>query len=203
MQIFRAMGKCEECGFEGNMIEENFGISIIVFCPECYNFKLEFCTHEKSSLVKMKVNDGYRVRRMCSSCYTIFGTFVKQAGLDMSSIKEVNKESYDRWHEEQERRSSKRINEIRDRREAWKKQRFFENYNKYLNSPAWKERREEVLKRDNYLCQSCLKARATQVHHLSYKHWGDEPLFELISVCAECHERITRMDQIENLITQS
>lgn len=184
------------------MIEENFGISIIVFCPECYSFKLEFCTHEKSSLVKMKVNDGYRVRRMCSSCYTIFGTFVKQAGLDMSSIKEVNKESYDRWHEEQERRSSKRINEIRDRREAWKKQRFFENYNKYLNSPAWKERREEVLKRDNYLCQSCLKARATQVHHLSYKHWGDEPLFELISVCTECHERITRMDQIENLITQ-
>jgi 5-methylcytosine-specific restriction endonuclease McrA len=72
---------------------------------------------------------------------------------------------------------------------------FFEKYNNYLKTTEWQERRKEVLIRDNYLCQACLKARATQVHHLSYDHWGQEPLFELVAICNECHEKITKMNR--------
>ena len=71
-------------------------------------------------------------------------------------------------------------------------------YNSYLESPEWQQRRDLVLKRDNYLCQACLKARATQVHHTTYKHVGHEPLFELVSVCAPCHDAITEADRAKS-----
>jgi hypothetical protein len=39
----------------------------------------------------------------------------------------------------------------------------------------------------------CTK-NATEVHHLSYRHIGNEPLFDLVSVCGPCHRAITAMD---------
>jgi len=70
---------------------------------------------------------------------------------------------------------------------------WWARYSEYLQSPAWAARRTEVLMRDDCQCQagypSCL-IRATEVHHLSYKHAFDEPLFDLVSVCHPCHERL-------------
>jgi 5-methylcytosine-specific restriction endonuclease McrA len=70
-----------------------------------------------------------------------------------------------------------------------------DNYNDYMQSPEWKEKRKVVLKRDQYLCQGCLQEKATQVHHLSYDHLGKEPLFELISICDSCHEQCHSQQQ--------
>lgn len=67
---------------------------------------------------------------------------------------------------------------------------FQEWYRAYLRSPEWRKKREAVLARDGHLCQSCGLAQATEVHHLSYEHAGDEPLFELVSVCGGCHDRL-------------
>ena len=39
------------------------------------------------------------------------------------------------------------------------------------------------------------KRTASDVHHLTYAHWRNEPLFDLISVCRPCHEQITQMDR--------
>ena len=64
---------------------------------------------------------------------------------------------------------------------------WWDNYNAYLRTAAWAERRAKVLKRDKYLCQACLSAQATEAHHLTYKHVGREPLFELVAVCHTCH----------------
>jgi len=36
----------------------------------------------------------------------------------------------------------------------------------YLNSNEWKEKREIILKRDNYLCQDCLKVSALVFEYL-------------------------------------
>jgi len=60
---------------------------------------------------------------------------------------------------------------------------------RYLNSAKWKNKRQQVLNRDNYACQSC-GSIATEVHHLHYRNFGNEPLDELISLCRECHEKI-------------
>lgn len=72
---------------------------------------------------------------------------------------------------------------------------FKNEYEPYLNSDLWKRKRLAVLKRDNYLCQACLTLPATQVHHLSYRHVFNEPLFDLVSVCNQCHDKITQLDR--------
>jgi 5-methylcytosine-specific restriction endonuclease McrA len=67
------------------------------------------------------------------------------------------------------------------------KQEWFKEHNEYLQTDQWKAIRLKVLKRDNFLCQGCLEAPATEVHHLSYAHWKNELMFELLSVCSNCH----------------
>jgi len=64
---------------------------------------------------------------------------------------------------------------------------WFKKHNEYLLTDQWKAIRLKVLKRDNFLCQGCLEAPATEVHHLSYNHWRFELMFELLSVCSNCH----------------
>ena len=63
-------------------------------------------------------------------------------------------------------------------------------YALYLESPEWKERRRLTLERDKYKCQGCQRAPATEVHHLSYKNRGDELLYQLTSLCRECHAKV-------------
>jgi hypothetical protein len=67
-----------------------------------------------------------------------------------------------------------------------------DRYNAYLASPEWQAKRALVLKRDGFICQECFSRPASQVHHLSYKHLGDEPLDDLLSLCRICHQRIHR-----------
>ena len=60
-------------------------------------------------------------------------------------------------------------------------------YKDYIASDKWKAIRLKVLKRDNNLCQACLESPATDVHHITYANLGDELMFELLSVCRDCH----------------
>lgn len=76
------------------------------------------------------------------------------------------------------------------KREAW-----WAEYQAYLDTDEWRERRRAVLERDHYLCQSCLTAKATIVHHLTYAHLFNEPLFDLVSVCEDCHRMLHGRDQ--------
>jgi 5-methylcytosine-specific restriction endonuclease McrA len=62
-------------------------------------------------------------------------------------------------------------------------------YNDYLRSPAWRVRRALVMRRAGGTCEGCLSAPATQVHHATYDHVGNELLFELHAICDDCHER--------------
>jgi len=65
---------------------------------------------------------------------------------------------------------------------------FFQEYSDYLLSNEWNVKRQKVLLRANYICESCLENQATQVHHLTYKHVFKEPLFELVAICETCHD---------------
>lgn len=67
-------------------------------------------------------------------------------------------------------------------------------YLQYMNSAKWAHKRLQVLIRDNYLCKACGQLPATQAHHTTYIHFGDEPLFELESVCESCHVKLTKLD---------
>lgn len=86
----------------------------------------------------------------------------------------------------------------RGRTEGWWKQ-----YNEYLQSEKWRQKREKVFARANGLCEGCRDKKPTQVHHLTYEHVRDEFLFELAAVCDDCHERLhpknatTKMEDLE------
>lgn len=67
---------------------------------------------------------------------------------------------------------------------------FWEYYSEYLNSSEWKVKRKKVLKRSGGFCEGCGDNLATDIHHISYKHMGNEFLFELVALCSSCHERI-------------
>ena len=68
----------------------------------------------------------------------------------------------------------------------------------FYNSKAWKQTRETVLKRDRYMCQHCGRA-AEEVHHkteITEQNINDTRITlnmsNLISLCSECHKRITK-----------
>jgi len=71
-------------------------------------------------------------------------------------------------------------------------------YEQQLLTPHWRVRRNEILERDDYCCQDCLRGKREQrielhVHHKSYVDgWmaWEYPNSYLITLCEECHQKI-------------
>ena len=68
--------------------------------------------------------------------------------------------------------------------------RWWERYSAYLQTAEWQTLRARVLDRCQRVCEGCGERPAADVHHLSYRHVGQEFLFELVGLCRECHERL-------------
>ena len=60
----------------------------------------------------------------------------------------------------------------------------------YYESDEWKKKRRQKLKASGYTCELCGSAINLQVHHISYSHFGAEPLEDLIVLCAKCHKTL-------------
>jgi len=71
-----------------------------------------------------------------------------------------------------------------------KKEDFLRIYDEYLKSDQWRKKRIKVILRANNTCEGCLIESCDVVHHKTYKHVGDEFLFELIGLCNGCHKRL-------------
>ena len=156
------------------------------------------CSHDDNSqiLLTIKHQSGHNLRRwQCQNCGAIVGTSSKadeaRFGItpvpfdfDKFTAHEV------RAKEAQEAEAASRQAEYRlQAAEKQKRDRveWFAWYTPYLSTDKWKSTRKRVLERDNYTCQACLRATATEVHHLTYDRVKNEPLFDLISVCEICH----------------
>jgi len=66
-------------------------------------------------------------------------------------------------------------------------------YNKYMHSKKWQELRQEVFARDGSHCVLCGSYKRIQCHHNDYRHFGNERLDELTTLCASCHFVVTWM----------
>lgn len=67
------------------------------------------------------------------------------------------------------------------------------NYNEYIKSNEWKEKKRTRLEKDNYVCQDCKKSSiALDVHHITYDRLGNEDIFDIVSLCRHCHESLHR-----------
>lgn len=77
---------------------------------------------------------------------------------------------------------------IDERSAAWRAQ-----YADYLDSQEWSEKRQLVMERAGDLCEGCRQSEAAEVHHLTYENVTREFLFELVAMCADCHDRWHQM----------
>lgn len=68
-------------------------------------------------------------------------------------------------------------------------------YQEYLNSPIWWEKRDRILERDGWRCRKCGSGINLRVHHIRYPEvLGEEPDSDLITLCDRCHTEIHIQD---------
>jgi len=148
----------------------------------------------KNTVERYKVDSLGRkhYRRMCVSCgrlATAAFSVKDRDPRDVERIPEYDDTRFLQYQAAQRQYYEKQLG-LKDREIAKEKEIHKEKYYEYLRSPEWRAKREKVLQRDKFICQGCLNAEATEVHHLTYDHVFNEFLFELTSLCRECHERL-------------
>lgn len=65
------------------------------------------------------------------------------------------------------------------------------DYQRYLASREWAQKREEVRLRSGNRCEHCFNAPQQAVHHLTYERIGNENLSDLMAICNPCHEYLS------------
>lgn len=150
------------------------------------------CEHLQTATTRRTISNGAtQVVKQCANC----GRAVS-APLPHSSVPVV--EALPEFDVSLLERSQAR------QREEWESRRAendsaraarHDEYSAYLLTPQWMAKRLKALERDGYMCQGCLNARATEVHHTTYSHLGAELLFQLISLCSNCHEWLHAEDR--------
>lgn len=78
-------------------------------------------------------------------------------------------------------------------------------YSEKLKDPRWKEKRQEILFRDNMMCRICEGSDELQVHHTIYftgKHPWEYDNKYLITLCGNCHDEVeVKKEQIRWALT--
>lgn len=64
------------------------------------------------------------------------------------------------------------------------------NYDDYMKSVEWEEKRQLRLRMDGFRCFKCGTAVNLQVHHITYERLGHERMGDLITLCEPCHKRL-------------
>lgn len=122
-------------------------------------------------------------------CGQIVGSALAHAAVpDKENCKPIDQELRDRPWQERRKLWTEQAAAALERDEA-QSQEWWDRYNEYLATPEWAARRAAVLKRAAGVCEGCGANRASQVHHLTYKHVRNEFLWELVAICNQCHER--------------
>lgn len=192
---------CPKCGMPLTVEKTEFYDTEI--CEHCLdhtelNQRNTCCDNVDLQMVKfITSNDAIQVRNQCQGCGFITPNSIggvpsadreKLPLADLSKKEQRNEKKY-----AQSRSIYARTSDLRKARFDDNKVKWFEDYTEYLKSPEWQKKRLTILKRDGYLCQCCLDAYATQVHHKSYEFvdfTGREPAFDLVAVCKPCHDFI-------------
>ena len=108
------------------------------------------CSHPENE-IRIKYDSLNRPQyfKQCLTCGAATTTAIKQ-----STIAGVTKvQTWDYTLEESWRHLRKQKFEALQRQQDSKQGEFWDRYNLYLDSPAWRMKRLKVLERDDYICQ--------------------------------------------------
>lgn len=75
------------------------------------------------------------------------------------------------------------------------------NYERYLDSDAWKALRREILLERGCVCQKCKfrkESRVLHIHHMTYKRLFNELKTDLMVLCISCHRDVHKMPRRNN-----
>ncbi len=143
------------------------------------------CEHEETEFRRMTMSDGRPLFVVqCLECGHNKGSVRKASipGIQLLNMQPFDEGLRQRWQD-------CRMARLEELRQA-KNREWWDEYDAYLRSPEWQAKRRAVLERDEHLCQGCRKQLANQVHHLTYERKCREMLFDLVSVCDDCHSSI-------------
>jgi hypothetical protein len=63
------------------------------------------------------------------------------------------------------------------------------NYERYIRSSQWKEKRDMRLAIDGHRCVRCgVSDERLEVHHKTYERFGAEEIADLETLCVRCHD---------------
>ncbi len=194
--------KCSNC--EVDCKEYALGDHVVYYCDACWSFMTHChkpCSNHNLVYVRYQNYGGsWHLKKQCFTCGQLEGRYYPKHNvhefdlLPVADLELAEKFDYvdaEQWNQLFIRYEKKRKQITREK----SLDKFLQEHNEYLRTPEWQKRRKLVLERDKHVCQSCLEKPATEVHHKSYRYWKNEPLFELISVCRECHGAITEMNR--------
>lgn len=178
-----------KCICENDMELITIGNARVFYCDNCMTFEIEYfeCHHEKFKPILLEMSNGkFMVKKYCLTCEHTFDNPMKQDGIDLTKLHKTTNDNYHCYRNKKDREDHKAISEIIKDRVSLGSVKCKSEYSDYLNSDDWKNKRKEILTRDNNICQIC-KGTAECVHHLTYAHIRNEYFFELISLCKSCH----------------
>jgi hypothetical protein len=185
--------KCGNCSGE-NIQKTEYPFHNIYECKDCgdtTSVKIEECCRKPSERYVDGFHNGIAVfiRIQCDNCGGCLNMTksLDRATFGNKTCGEFSQDRFDNWKAEKQLEKQSIYKFVKYLKDA--KSSFFQ-YNIYLQSQHWRSLRLIALERDNWLCQSCKSAEATEVHHLTYKNLGNEPLEELTSYCRACHAKV-------------
>ena len=153
---------------------------------------MDECQHTKTHLtVVPDKNKNLRFRYQCLECHQPTTNYIKRdevirQGFAIELLPLFDNAARDKyWEDQDDMRARERALEDTQKQAEWAQKRV--DYQLYLRSPEWREKRELVMKRAGRMCEGCARKPAAQVHHLTYAHIRNELLFELVALCDGCH----------------
>lgn len=151
------------------------------------------CDHPEQELREFVTsNGGTQIKKQCVRCGARTTNAIAKATIS-GPLHMGDVDLAETWEASRKSEHDNVVQKYLERHLARQSQQRKE-YDAYLSSPQWRSKREKVLGRAGGVCEGCLERRATQVHHLDYKNFMSEFMFQLVAVCEDCHARIHELE---------
>jgi len=190
------MQVCKKCGSK-NIILHDVEFMQFWGCYDCgengHPYGNQCCKSKELVHIMVEQSNGSWVRRTaCKTCKSVQGKNI-QKGTDyqkLPTLKKEKREEYQLNYNRVYKLYTAKFNEFHQERARREKLEWKAIYDTYIKSEKWRQKAAMVRKRDNNICQACLSTPAQAVHHITYEHIYNEPLFDLVSICHKCHSSI-------------
>ena len=193
------MQECQKCKSKSIIIERNYEHWNVYECANCkywtYWHSDECCKNPHEIItIDHRTNGSFAIYYQCTNCGNSpnrnKALSSKKYGEKIRS--EFSNSRFSEFKENKERERQ----ELAEQKAGYNKRNSKRyKYHIYLISEKWKELREKVKERDNFLCQECKTNKAEEVHHLTYENVFNEKMSDLISVCSDCHKKLHKSEQ--------